>query len=263
MKIGILGHGFVGQAVAHAHSAVNHQLLIRDLDKGYTTALSEFTQCDAIYVCLPTPPRENGSCNTDILEQGLKELLFIFVNNPVPVICKSTAPPSFYKRMQAEYPNIVHCPEFLTAANHIEDYLNCRHFVLGGNYDWAVKTKKIISRGSELLHDNFTIVPIESASLYKYMINSYLATKVTFMNDFKLLADSEGINFEDMKYLAQFDSRIGKSHMNVPGPSGEYGWGGACFPKDISAIINEGTDLGLTLELLIKVKDINNKHRNQ
>jgi UDPglucose 6-dehydrogenase len=261
MKIGILGYGFVGQAVAHAHREVNDYLIIRDPNKEYLTPLGDFAQCDAIYVCLPTPSRDDGSCNTDILEQGLKDLLFIFINNPIPVICKSTAPPSFYKKIQVEYPNVVYCPEFLTAANHIDDYLHCNHFVLGGLYDWAVKAKVIVSRGIPLLSDSFTIVSIETAALYKYMINSYLATKVTFMNDFKQLADAEGINFNDIKHLAQFDNRIGQSHMTVPGPDGKYGWGGACFPKDISAIINEAIGSGLELELLTKVKDINKKHR--
>lgn len=261
MKIGILGYGFVGQAVAHAHQEVNDCLIIRDPDKGHTSSLGDFNQCDAIYVCLPTPSKEDGSCDTDILEQGLKELLFVFINNPIPIICKSTAPPSFYKRIQAEYPNVIHCPEFLTATNHIDDYLNCNHFILGGSYDWAVQAKRIVSRGIPLLPDSFSIVPIETAALYKYMMNSYLATKVTFMNDFKQLADAEGINFNDIKYLAQFDNRIGQSHMTVPGPDGKYGWGGACFPKDISAIINEATSLGLELELLTQVTDINKKHR--
>lgn len=261
MNIGILGYGFVGQAVAHAHQEVNDRLIIRDPHKGHLTPLSDFTQCDAIYVCLPTPSREDGSCNTDILEQGLKDLLFIFINNPVPVICKSTAPPSFYKKIQAEYSNVVHCPEFLTATNHINDYLNCSHFVLGGLYDWAIKAKKVISRGIPSLPDSFTIVSIETAALYKYMINSYLATKVTFMNEFKLLADAEGVDFKDLKYLTQFDNRIGQSHMAVPGPDGEYGWGGACFPKDVAAIIEEAISLDIDFELLDRVEAINKKHR--
>jgi UDPglucose 6-dehydrogenase len=261
MNIGILGYGFVGQAVAHAHKEVNDHLIIRDPLKGHPTPLSDFTQCEAIYVCLPTPSRDDGTCNTDILEQGLKDLLFVFINNPVPVICKSTAPPSFYKKIQVEYPNVIHCPEFLTATNHLYDYLNCNHFVLGGDYDWAVKAKKIISRGLPSLPDAFTIVSIETAALYKYMINGYLATKVTFMNDFKRLADAEGVDFKDLKYLAQFDKRIGQSHMSVPGPDGEYGWGGACFPKDVAAIIEEAISLDVDFELLDRVEAINKKHR--
>ena len=106
-----------------------------------------------------------------------------------------------------------------------------------------------------------TIVDIQTASLYKYMMNSYLATKVTFMNDFKLLADAEGVVWNDLKYLSTADSRIGNTHMDVPGPDGQYGWGGGCFPKDIAAIIMEAIDKNVDFELLDRVETINKKHR--
>jgi UDPglucose 6-dehydrogenase len=97
--------------------------------------------------------------------------------------------------------------------------------------------------------------------MYKYMMNSYLAAKVTFMNDFKKIADAEGIDIKDLTHLASHDSRIGTTHMAVPGPDGQYGWGGACFPKDIAAIQMEAIDLNVELELLGRVEDINKKHR--
>jgi UDPglucose 6-dehydrogenase len=81
------------------------------------------------------------------------------------------------------------------------------------------------------------------------------------MNDFKLLADAEGVEWNDLTYLAKHDGRIGFSHMDVPGPDGQYGWGGACFPKDIAAILHEAMDLDTELELLGRVEDINKQHR--
>jgi UDPglucose 6-dehydrogenase len=81
------------------------------------------------------------------------------------------------------------------------------------------------------------------------------------MNDFKKIADAEGVDIKDLAYLALRDDRIGATHMEVPGPDGQYGWGGACFPKDVAAIIMEGLDLGVDLELLGRVEDINKKHR--
>jgi UDPglucose 6-dehydrogenase len=112
-----------------------------------------------------------------------------------------------------------------------------------------------------LVNDMFIVVPIKTAALYKYMMNSYLATKVTFMNDFKNLADAEGVDIKDLKYLAGHDDRIGYTHMDVPGPDGQYGWGGGCFPKDIAAIITEAIDLKVDFELLDRVETINKKHR--
>ena len=83
------------------------------------------------------------------------------------------------------------------------------------------------------------------------------------MNDFKTLADAEGISFEDLTALTKYDTRIGHSHMRVPGPDGEYGWQGGCFPKDVAAIIEEAIDLNVDFELMDRVESINKKHRRK
>lgn len=265
MRIGIIGNGVVGQAIAWAHRS--DDLIIRDPKMKDSASLDQFKDCDAIFVCVPSPPvdptLEDGHCDSSILENTLKELLFVLINKPIPIICKTTAPPSVYARLQEEYPNIVHCPEFLTAADNVNDYANSSYFVLGGDYNWAVKAREVIRHGVPMTHEMFIVVPIKVAALFKYMMNSYLAMKVTFMNDFKKLADAEGVVWDDLKYLAGHDKRIGWSHMDVPGHNGEYGWGGACFPKDVAAILHEAMDLGTELELLGSVEDINKKHRKQ
>ena len=259
MKIGIIGFGFVGQAIGWAHRSDN--LIIRDPKYQKNAEIAEFVGCDAIFICVPTPSTEDGHCDSSILEQTLKELLFVVINKQIPIICKSTAPPSVYERLQKEYPNIVHCPEFLTAANATTDYANADSCVLGGNYDWAVKAREVIRHGRPMVHDKFTIVPIKVAALHKYLMNSYLAARVSFMNDFKKLADAVEVKWSDLSYLAKHDGRIGYSHLDVPGPDGQYGWGGTCFPKDVAAIQMEALDLGTELELLGRVEDINKKHR--
>ena len=263
MRIGIIGFGYVGGAIAWAHR--DQDIIIRDPKLKASADLNKFVDCDAVFVCVPSPcvdpTLENGKCDTSILEQTLKELLFVLINKQIPIICKTTAPPSVYARLQKEYPNIVHCPEFLTAANNLTDYMNTEYFVLGGQYDWCVKAREVIHLGVSVTHDRFIITDIKTAALYKYMMNSYLATKVTFMNDFKLLADAEGIDWNDVKTLITYEDRIGKSHMDVPGPDGQFGWGGACFPKDIAAIIEESIELGLDFELMQRVESINKKHR--
>jgi len=263
MRIGIIGFGFVGQAIGWAHR--HHDLIIRDPKLANSAELDKFTSCDGIFICVPSPPvdptLENGQCDTSILEQTLKELLFVNINKQIPIICKTTAPPSVYARLQKEYPNIVYCPEFLTAANNVADYANADYFVLGGDHDWCVKARDIIREGVPMVHDKFLLTDVKTASLYKYMMNSYLATKVTLMNDFKLLADAEGVNWHDLKTLTTYESRIGYTHMDVPGPDGQYGWGGGCFPKDIAAIITEAIDKGVDFELLERIETINRKHR--
>jgi UDPglucose 6-dehydrogenase len=263
LRIGIIGHGYVGSAIAWAHRS--DELIIRDPKMKDSASLDQFKDCDAIFVCVPSPcvdpTLENGLCDTTILEQTLKELLFVIIDNPIPIICKTTAPPSVYARLQDQYPNIVYCPEFLTAANATTDYANADYCILGGDYDWAVKAREVIRHGRPMVQDKFTVVPIKVAALFKYLMNSYLATRVTFMNDFKQLADAEGVEWEDLAYLAKHDGRIGYSHLDVPGPDGQFGWGGACFPKDVAAIITEAMTLGVDCELLQRVETLNKKHR--
>lgn len=257
--IGIIGYGYVGQAVANAHS--KDKLIIRDPKLPDSADLKDFLDCDAIYVCVPSPSTEDGHCDASILEQTLKDLLFVNIKQLIPIICKTTATPSVYTRLLEQYPNIVHVPEFLTAANHTADYLNTRYFVLGGNEGWVWLAKDIIQSSVKLTDGAFIGVHIATAALYKYMMNSYLATKVTFMNEFKQLADKTGVHWESIRILADRDSRIGPTHMQVPGPDGKHGWGGACFPKDVAAIINEAMDLDLDFELMQRVETLNNKHR--
>jgi UDPglucose 6-dehydrogenase len=263
MKIGIIGFGYVGQAIGWAHRS--DDLIIRDPKLENSADLNKFKDCDAIYVCVPTPARgnliEDGHCDSSILEQTVKELLFVLINNSIPIICKSTAPPSVYERLQKEYPNLVYAPEFLTQSDATTDYANANSCIIGGDYDWAVKAREVIRHGRPMVQEKFTIVSIKTAALFKYMANGYLAAKVTFMNDFKQLADAEGVDWSDLKYLAEQDGRLGYTHLDVPGPDGQYGWGGACFPKDIAAIITEAIDLDVDLELLGRIEDINKKHR--
>jgi UDPglucose 6-dehydrogenase len=261
MKLGIIGFGFVGGALGWAYKDTD--LVIRDPKMQDSASLDKFVDCNAIFICVPSPSTEDGHCDATALEQVLKDLLFVTIQNPNCVfISKTTAPPSIYKRLQQEYPNLVHVPEFLTQANANIDYANARYCVIGGNYDWAIKARSVLHFGRALTHNDHIIVSIETAALYKYMMNSYLATKVTFMNDFKKIADSVGVDINDLKYISGYDTRIGTTHMDVPGPDGQYGWGGACFPKDIAAIQMEALALGTELELLGCVEDINKKHRS-
>lgn len=268
MIIGIVGYGYVGQAVREAHKH-SDEILIKDPKYPDSVNYTDLTKCDAIYVCVPSPAvdpgLEDGRCDSSILELVLKELLFVLINKQIPIICKTTAPPSVYVRLQKQYPNIVHVPEFLTAANNIRDYQNAEFWAMGGDSKWIMEAKKIMQRGirTSAFPANYVSMPIQTAALFKYMMNSYLAMKVTFMNEFKQLADTQGSSWNDIQYLIKLDNRIGSTHTDVPGADGKYGWGGACFPKDIAAIITEANDKGLDFELMDRVESINKKHRNK
>lgn len=261
MKIGIMGCGYVGSAVSWAH---RHQdQIIKDPKLKNSAELKDFVNADVIFVCLPSPMLEDGRCDTSILELGLEELATVPFANPIPIICKTTAPPSVYDKLQKKYPNIVYSPEFLTAANNIADYSNADFFVIGGDTAWCERAREVIRQGVPLTDDRFIYTDIKTASMFKYMMNSYMSMKVTFMNDFYNLAKAEGIEWRTLKKLASYDERIGKTHMDVPGPDGQFGYGGACFPKDVAAIITEAIDLGVDFELMDRVESINKKHRKK
>ena len=102
MKVGIIGLGYVGGAIAWAHQP--QTVIMRDPKLKDSAELSDFVDCDVIYVCVPSPSTEDGHCDSSILESTLKELLFVLINKQIPIICKTTAPPSVYARLQKEYP---------------------------------------------------------------------------------------------------------------------------------------------------------------
>lgn len=258
MRIGIIGMGTVGKAVFHANSQCD--IIIRDPALANSAPLSQFSTCDGIYVCVPSPPDNSGKCDTSILEKTLRDLKLVILNNPIPIICKTTAPPSAYESLHLKYPSIVHYPEFLTAANSNSDYANSTRSILGGDAVWCNRARYVISHTRDPKHE-FITTNIKTAALYKYMMNSYLATKVTFMNDFKLLADTLNVNWDELTACATTDDRIGNTHLQIPGPDGKYGWEGACFPKDISAIIQEAIQLNANLQLLNSIVQINQYHR--
>jgi UDPglucose 6-dehydrogenase len=258
MNIGIIGFGYVGSAIAWAH---NHdEVIINDPQLSESIPLEKFVACDAVYICVPSPSKENGECDTSILESVLEQFT---VHESVPIISKVTAPPEVYSRLQKKYTNLVHVPEFLTAKNNIKDYMRSKFLVIGGAPNHANVAADIITSTVDVSESDILITDIETASFFKYMMNSYLASKVTFMNEFYALAEKDGIDWKEVQRLAKHDSRIGITHMNVPGDNGSFGWEGACFPKDVDAIINYAESKGMGFDLLESVKTINRKHRSR
>jgi UDPglucose 6-dehydrogenase len=261
MKIGIIGLGFVGTAVkaAYESSAANIEFTLRDTDdsKECWGTYENLRKCDAVFICLPSPQNEDGSCDTSILEEVLPN----FKNYHGVIISKTTAPPDVYARLAKEYPNLVHAPEFLTAANATVDYIDSRFVIIGSSYDiYAREAARIISLPlHRLMVKHFCT--LAEASLVKYMVNTYLATKVIFMNEIKKVAEASNIDYNIVRKMIYDDHRIGITHMQVPGPDGQYGFGGACFPKDTSALLKYAESIGVEMSVLQAAVDKNNRVR--
>lgn len=257
MKIGIVGAGFVGGAVKNAYDTFGVPTIVHDPAKGFVSTWEELKACDGVYVCVPSPTSDTGECNTSILEDVLKNL----AGMEGVIISKVTAPPGVYAKLQVIYPNLVHAPEFLVAATANDDYIHGYFAFIGGNEDYCQRAEAIIRASQPSLRD-VTYCSITEASLAKYTINSFLATKVVFMNQVYELAEQLGVNFTNLTNMLKSEKRFGDSHLRVPGPDGSRGFGGACFPKDTQALIFEAERAGVDFSLLKSAVDANKKLRS-
>ena len=272
-SIGIIGNGFVGSAVRYGFSPnVGCDAEVRVYDKNpnkSTHTLEEvIIESDIIFLSVPTPSNQDGTMNVDIVDNVLNdidEMNSTMVDEVGIILLRSTVTPGTTRKLQEKYSNlrIVFNPEFLTERSANFDFINQNRFILGGEGHENDGVNEV----SELFRERFgyslSIVETnyETAELIKYMTNTFFATKISFLNDMKLLADKCGVIWEDALEGFVRDGRVGHSHLNVPGHDGKYGFGGSCFPKDIQALINFGNELGLEMSVLKGAWETNLKVR--
>jgi len=250
MKIGIIGYGFVGKAVANSFAGYDN-VKVKIHDPAYPDISKSIDKikdkCKAIFVCLPTPQSEHGECDTTVLETVLEQLL----GYEGIVICKSTAPPVTYRRLANELGlRLVHAPEFLTAANANDDYINPVNIVIGGKHTLWEEAAEYIVPYTNFSPKNVAYCSIAEAAMFKYVANTMLAMKVIMNNEYAALCERFNINWENVVEIAESDERLGYTHWQVPGPDGEPGFGGACFPKDTSALLNMANESDIEMSML-------------
>lgn len=247
-KVGIVGLGFVGSAI---RDNMEHacELILVDPPKGLQSKYEDLLDCEGVFVCVPSPQGEDGSCDTSYLESALDKLASLGYTGVI--ISKSTAPPSVYKALQIKHKNLVHAPEFLTAADASRDYANGKFAIIGGCVGaYQRDAERIIRLGQPGIGENVRYCTIDEAALAKYTINTYLATKVAFMNEVYSVATKSGMNYDTVISMVNMDPRIGYSHLKVPGPDGTFGFGGACFPKDTAALLKYAEEVGASMMVL-------------
>ena len=257
MRVGIIGFGFVGNAVYSSYKD-KVDCIIKDEQKGYQCSYSELKQCDAIFVCVPSPETADGDCDSSILQSVIENLS----DYSGVIISKVTAPPDVYSGLSAS--NLFYVPEFLTARNSVQDYLSTKTLIIGGTskHEFA---EHIIRLGLTNI-EHVRYVTNEEASIIKYTANTFLSVKVVFMNEIKHLCDKIGVDYNSVKQTLSLDPRIGSTHLEVPGHDGLFGYGGACFPKDMSAFLKfsdkNKSDLSLISQAIVKNKTIRDKNDN-
>lgn len=247
-KIGIVGLGFVGNAIKQSFLDETRLVLVDSDPSRGRDAFEDLAQCDGVFVCVPTPQDPDGTCHTDILEDVLAKLKAI--NFDGVIISKCTAPPDTYRELNEQYTNLVHAPEFLTAANAVQDYVSGKFCFIGGKTKAYRFLAEFIIRMTQTELESVIHCSIAEASLAKYAINTFMATKVTYMNELYALAKASGCEYDSIVTMIKQDPRIGRSHMQVPGPDGEFGFGGACFPKDTSALLKYAEKIGVEMSVL-------------
>jgi UDPglucose 6-dehydrogenase len=260
-NIGIVGLGFVGNAI-YQNVKDKYTTKVYDLDPHRN--IDEYLdtiQSDIVFVCLPTPmtSAEGGDCNTSILEK-------FFLNLPIEItkgvfVIKSTVPVGTTKKIQASRPDlkIVHNPEFLTAANAVNDFANSERNIVGGNLYDCVIVKSFLD---DLFPNSLNIIVDSNESeVIKYFANTFLAIKVAYFNLMKDISDKYNMNYGKLVLGVCSDSRIGYSHAAVPGPDNDRGFGGTCFPKDINALIKTFEKNNLNCDILKSVWEYNKQVR--
>lgn len=257
MKIAIIGHGFVGKAVDYGFTAHGLEKII--IDPNYGTKIEDLkgVSLDASFICVPTPMGADGSINSDIVTKCVE---YLKDKCSGLIIIKSTVTPDIIKQLTSdpEGVRVVYNPEFLTEKAANEDFVNPSLHVFGG-VAWARDAVYDLYKNYSTCKPCpvYNMTAFE-ASFVKYGINSFLATKVLWMNQFYDIIEKHGGNYNAVINAIGGDPRIGRSHTSVPGFDGKRGFGGACFPKDTAAFFNFDD----TFTVLGEVIKANNKYRS-
>lgn len=241
--IGIIGYGMVGKAVANGFSKTDKLISdpkYNDLSIEYMVSKNP----EAIFVCVPTP---TDGTDYKILRDAIDT---INANKYTGlVVVKSTVLPYVLEQY-----DVVYNPEFLSRATANEDFVNPPMVILGGKR--AIDLLALYKKYSDVDTSKTFITDVKTACLTKYIMNSFYATKVTFMNQMYDVSTELGVDFAEVGNILSQHPWMGTHHFQVPGPDGERGFGGPCLPKDTEALAG-----AYDVELLNTVLELNRKYR--
>lgn len=244
--IGIIGYGMVGKAVAYGFGRT--AILISD--PAYNDLSIEYMcskDVDAIFVCVPTPTDDT---DYSILLGVLDKIVATGYGGLI--IVKSTILPKYLEKY-----DVVYNPEFLSRATANQDFVNPPFVLLGGRSDLTKRVAELYRQYSTVKLEKIIYTDVKTAAMAKYTMNSFYATKVTFMNQMYDVAKQLGVNWNSVADILKQQPWMGTHHFQVPGPDGSRGFGGPCLPKDTEALVKE-----FDVDLLKSVLSINERYRN-
>jgi UDPglucose 6-dehydrogenase len=289
MNLSVIGTGYVGLVTAACFAELGHvvvgvdnneekvkrlsqgeptiyepgieALLKRNLEKGHIRFTSEIADGVAastiLFICVGTPPRDDGSADlsqvegvTRVIAENLHDYRLLVEKSTVPVHTSRWVERTvrLYNRRGIEF-DVASNPEFLREGSALEDFMNPDRVVIGVSSD----------RAAQLLLELYShfdcpkiVTDANTAEIIKHASNSFLATKISFINMIANLCESAEADISTVAQAMGMDKRIGRAFLNAG-----LGWGGSCFPKDVKAFIHIGEELGVDMSLLKSVDDVN------
>jgi UDPglucose 6-dehydrogenase len=238
------------------------QLFERNLKQGrlsFTTNLAEgIKDAKIIFLALPTPPGEDGSADLKYI-LGVAEELGPLLRDYTVIVDKSTVPVGTADKVHTRISlkaktafDVVSNPEFLREGVAVEDFMKPERVVIGTNSARARKVMETLYSPFVRQGNPLVFMDERSAELTKYAANSFLATKISFMNEIANLCELVGADVDSVRKGIGTDSRIGKRFL-FPG----IGYGGSCFPKDVQALEKSSSDVKYDFKILKAVMDVN------
>jgi len=253
MNIGIIGLGVVGSAIKTGFEKLGHTILCHDLK--LSTTVKDTTDSEIIFLCVPTPQNNDGSCDVSVIENIIEQLNQLSYRGIIAI--KSTVECGFTQIMIKKYIDLTICfvPEFLRERCAEYDFISNHNLLAVGSDDPVVYEKIVKIHGSYPKH-TVHIKPTE-AEILKYYLNLYAATRVTFANVFFEICEKMDCDYTAIKNAYIKIGRHGDMYLDVN--SDLRGYGGTCLPKDTRAIIKLLEKLNLDFKLLKAVDDDNSK----
>lgn len=289
MKIAIIGTGYVGLTTGTCFAEVGHHVIcvdnnedkVRMLQDGhmpiYEPGLEDLVRknvaegrltftsstadgvgkSDVVFIAVPTPPQTDGAVDLSFIEKVAREIAACMTSYKI-VVDKSTVPVKTgekvaetikrYSQGKVEF-DVVSNPEFLREGFAVEDLMNPDRIVIGTQSARPVQAMKEVYSP---FNAPIIITDINSAELIKHAANSFLALKISYINAVSIICEASGANVEEVAQGIGMDERIGRRFLNA-----SLGFGGSCFPKDLSAFIKISEQMGYDFQLLKEVQNIN------
>jgi UDPglucose 6-dehydrogenase len=242
------------------------ELVKRNIKQGrlkFTTDIGEAVEESlVIFIAVGTPPRGDGSADLSYVDE-VSKVIASHINSYKVIVTKSTVPIGTGERIRGIISqnlkeeidfDIVSNPEFLREGSAIEDFMRLNRFVIGASIQKAIAIMKDLYKPLYLIETPFVITNIETAELIKYTSNSFLATKISFINEIAMLCEKVGADVNVVAKGMGLDGRIGPKFLHA-GP----GFGGSCFPKDTKALLKIAEDKGVKLSIVDAVIKANEK----